>query len=61
MLNEVPNSNDVMRIANIMLNEVPNSNDAKCIGNNARLTAIGVLQYYIAIMQKNRLTRDERY
>ena len=41
MLNEAPNNNDVMWVANIVLNEAPNSNDAMRIGNNVRLTAIG--------------------
>ena len=58
MLNEVPNNNDVMCIANIMLNEVPNSNDTMRVRNNARLTAMGTQQFsmaasYIAIMQKS--------
>ena len=42
MLNEAPNNNDVMRVANIVLNKVPNSNDATRVGNNVHLTAMGV-------------------
>ena len=66
MLNEASsNNNDVKRVANIVLNETPNSNDATRVGNNMRLTAVGIQQFsmaanYIAIMQKSRLTRDER-
>ena len=41
MLNEAPNNNDVIRVANIMLNEAPNSNDAMRVGKNVRLTAMG--------------------
>ena len=40
MLNEAPNNNDVMHVANIMLNEVPNSNDAMRVANNVCLTAV---------------------
>ena len=65
MLNKVPNKNDVRHVANIVLNEVPNSNDSRCVGNNVHLTAMGAQQFSmvaitIAIMQKSRLTRDER-
>ena len=62
MLNEIPNNNDDMCVANIVLNEVPNSNDAKRVGNNVRLTAVGAQQFSMVatIMQKSRLTRDER-
>ena len=64
MLNETPNDNDVTRVAN-MLSEAPNSNNATRVGNNVRLTATGAQQFstaasYVAIMQKNRLTREER-
>ena len=45
MLNEVPNNDYVMRVANIMLNEVPNTNDTTSIGNNVRLTAMGTQQF----------------
>ena len=45
MLNEVPNNNDVKRIANIMLNKAPNSNDATCVGNNVCLTAVDAQQF----------------
>ena len=44
MLNEAPNSNDVMCVANIVLNEAPNSNDATHIGNNVSLTAMNAQQ-----------------
>ena len=44
VLNEAPNNNDVMRIANIVLNEVPNSNDATRIFSNVRLTTMGAQQ-----------------
>ena len=65
MLNEAPINNDVKRLANIVLNEASNSKDATRVGNNVRLTAVGTQQFsmvasYIAIMQKTRLTRDER-
>ena len=50
MLNEVPNNNDVKRIANIMLNEAPNCNNATCVGNNVRLTAVGANQFFMAAM-----------
>ena len=40
VLNEAPNNNDVMHVANIMLNEVPNSNDAMRVANNVCLTAV---------------------
>ena len=45
MLNEVPNNNDVMRVANIVLNEVPNSSDATRIGKNVHLTAMGAQNF----------------
>ena len=48
MLNEVLNNNDIMHVASITLNKVPNSNDAMCIGNNVRLTAVGVQQFSMA-------------
>ena len=48
MLNEPPNNNDVMRVANIMLNEAPNSNDATRVGNNVHLTAMGAQQFSMA-------------
>ena len=48
MLNEVPNTNDVKRVANIVLNEAPNCNDATRIGNNVRLTAVGAQQFFMA-------------
>ena len=63
MLNEVPNNNDVKRVANIVLSKVPNSNDAMRVGNNVHLTAVGTQQFSmadIAIMQKSQLTSDER-
>ena len=71
MLNEVPDNNDIMCVANIVLNEVPNSNDAtwieiemNWIESNVPLTIMGAQRFsvaaYIAIMQKSRLTRNER-
>ena len=59
------NNNDNMCIANIVLNEVPNTNDAMRIANNVCLTTMHgqtmILNGgYIAIMQKSRLTIDER-
>ena len=48
MLNEAPNNNDIMRVANIVLKEVPNSNDAKRLGNNEHLTAMGAQQFSMA-------------
>ena len=47
VLNEVPNNNDVTRVANIWLNKAPNSNDAMCIRNNVHLTAVGTQQFSI--------------
>ena len=41
MLNEVPNSNDVKYVANIVLNKAPNSNEAMRVWNNVRLIAVG--------------------
>ena len=48
MLDEVPNSNDVKRVANNMLNEAPNSNDATRVGINACLTAVDAQQFSMA-------------
>ena len=48
MLNEVPNNNDVKRVANIVLNEAPNRNVATHVGNNVRLTAVGAQQFSMA-------------
>ena len=45
MLNEVPNNNDVKRVANNMLNEAPNINDTIHIGINVHLTAVGTQQF----------------
>ena len=45
MLNEVPNNNDIMRVANIVLNEAPNGNDATCIANIVCLTTMGAQQF----------------
>ena len=47
MLNEVPISNDITCVANIMLNEAPNSNDATCIVSNIRLTIMGAQQFSV--------------
>ena len=43
MLNEAPNNNDIMCVANniIVLNKEPNSNDATCLVNNVFLTTMG--------------------
>ena len=49
MLNEVPNNNDVNRVANIMLNEAPNSNYTTRVGNNVRLTAVGAQQFLMIV------------
>ena len=38
MLNEVPNNNDIMHVANIVLTKVPNSYDATHVVNNVHLT-----------------------
>ena len=46
MLNEVPNNNDVKRVANI---EAPNSNDPTSVGNNVCLTAVGAQFLMVAI------------
>ena len=48
MLNEVPNNNDVKRVANNVFNEAPNSNDATSVGINVRLTAVGAQQLSMA-------------
>ena len=48
MLNEVPNNNDVMCIANIVFNEVLNSNDATHMVSNVRLTTSGTQQFSMA-------------
>ena len=48
MLNEVPNNNDTMRVANVVLNEALNSSDATRIGNNVRVTAMGAEQFSMA-------------
>ena len=44
MLNEVPNTNDVTCIPNIMLNKAPNSNHATCVASNVHLTTMGTQQ-----------------
>ena len=49
MLNEVPNNNDVKRVANIVLNEAPNSSDAMRVGNNVRLTTVVAQQFLMAV------------
>ena len=51
MLNEAPNNNDVMRIANIVLNEVPNINDATRVEKKVHLTAMGAQQFSMAIIK----------
>ena len=50
MLNEAPNNNDVMCVANIMLNKVPNGDDATRIANNVCLTTctMGTQQFSMA-------------
>ena len=51
MLNEVPNNNDIVHVANIVLNEAPtNSNDAMSVGNSVRLTAMGAQQFSMMAM-----------
>ena len=50
-LNEAPNNNDIMRVANIMLNEAPNGNDAMCVAKNVRLTTMGAQQFSMAAIQ----------
>ena len=49
-----------------VLNEAPNRNDATGLANNVRLTTMSATQFsmvpvYLVIIQKSRLTRDERY
>ena len=51
VLNEVPNNNDITRVANIVLNDAPISNDATCVGNNVRLTAVGARQFSMVAIQ----------
>ena len=48
MLNEAPNNNDIVRLANIVLNEVPNSNDATLVANIVRLTTMDTQQFSVA-------------
>ena len=48
VLNEVLNNYNITQVASIMLNKMPNSNDAMCVGNNMRLTAVGVQQFSMA-------------
>ena len=48
MLNEVPNNNDVKRVAYNVFNEAPNSDDTTRIGINVRLTAVGAQQFSMA-------------
>ena len=48
VLNEVPNNNDIMYVANTVLNEVDNSNDAMHVGNNVRWTTMGLQQFSMA-------------
>ena len=48
-----------------VLNEAPNRNDAMGVANNVRLTTRGAIQFsvaavYLVIIQKSRLTRDEK-
>ena len=62
MLNEAANNKDLV---NIVLNKASNSSDDMHIVNNVCLTTMGAQQFsvmasYIAIMQKSRLTRDEK-
>ena len=45
MLNEAPNNNDFMCVANIELNNVPNGNDTMRIVNNMSLTTMGTQQF----------------
>ena len=64
MLKEAPNNNDSMR-SKYVLNEVPNRNDATGIANDVYLTTVEAKQFsmvavYIVIIQKSRLTRDDR-
>ena len=50
MLNEEPNNNDVMLVANIVLNQVPNSNDATHVGNNVYLTEVDAQQFSMVVI-----------
>ena len=50
MLNEVPNNNDVKRVATNVFNEAPNSNDTTRVGINVRVTAVGAQQFSMAII-----------
>ena len=65
MLKEAPNNNDYAR-SKYVLNEAPNRDDATGLVNNVCLTTVGATQFsmvpvYLIIIQKSRLTRDERY
>ena len=55
MLNEVPNNNDVKRVANIALNEALNRNDATRVGNNVRLTVVGAQQFLMVAIDHMQL------
>ena len=48
MLNEVPNNNEVVGVANIMLNEVSKNNDAMHVLNNVLLTTMSTQQFSVA-------------
>ena len=48
MLNEAPNNNDLMHVANIILNKAPNSNDATRVRNNVHLIVVGTQQFSMA-------------
>ena len=42
MLNEAPNNNDIMHIANIVFSKAPNGNDDMRVANNVRLTTVSM-------------------
>ena len=48
MLNEAPNNNEIMCVANTVLNEAPNSNDATLVVNNVCLITMGAQQFSMA-------------
>ena len=50
MLNEEPNNNDVMLVANIVLNQVPNSNDTTHVGNNVHLTEVDAQRFSMVVI-----------
>ena len=53
MLNEAPNNNDFMCVANIELKNVNNSNDAMRLVNNVSLTSMGTQQFSMVTIYRH--------